>query len=151
MQCLNGPLLSGLDAGQGVLNGLDLPQLALEFLQICGLPFLNTRFPADHRHTLSRLPAVIVLLSLPQVLDPAKHPVFPDRQEADLLEEKLLFVRRYCVRQAPLLWLQAIKKESLKLSRRNCILISRWPGAAVTDRVFIARLAAALFRCTTFL
>ena len=93
----------------------------------------------------------MALLGPPQIFDPAKHPVFPDCQEADLLEEQLLFVCRYSIRQAPLLWLQAIKKESLKLSRRNCILISRRPGAAVADRVFVAGLAAALFCCTTFL
>ena len=39
VQRLNGPLLSGLDAGQGVLNGLDLPQLTLEFFQIGLIPF----------------------------------------------------------------------------------------------------------------
>ena len=83
-------------------------------------------------------------------IHPAEHPVFPDRQKADLLEKQLPLVRRHRIRQTTLCRIQAIKKESFKLSRRNCIFISRRPGAAMANRILVAWLAAALFRNVAF-
>ena len=77
--------------------------------------------------------------------------MFPDSQETDLLQNKLLLIRRYCVRQLLLLWLQTIKKESFKLSCGNCILISRWRPTIISNRVFVAWLAAFMIGNVTFL
>ena len=105
---LDSSLLSGLDTGQSVLDGLNLAKLSLEFLQISLMILLDSQFPADHRHAGSQFSVVIIFLRLPQILDPAKHPVFPDSQEANLLEEKLFLIRRHGIGQAPLRRIQAI-------------------------------------------
>ena len=152
MQRLNGTLLTGLDTGQGILYGLDLAQLPLKFFQIRFMTLFNSGLPADHRHAGGRFSVVEILFCMLQVLDPAEHPVLPDGQEPDLLEEKPLLVCRHSIRQAALIWFQAIKKESLKLSRCNCILILfRSGAAAVPLGIFIPWLTALFLCCTTFL
>ena len=126
---------------------LDLPQLPLIFTKICIFVLFESHFMTHNGH-----PCLIsgdllgIIRRLSQKVDPLQHPAFPNRKKLDLLHEQRLFIFRNRLCQPPLLRFQAIKKESLKLSRGNCFLIPWRP----TGTVLVPGLCTALSLFRTF-
>jgi len=149
MQRINSSLLSGLYTGQRILNVLDLPQLSTIFQKIRFLILFNTFLMAYCGHAgLTDNDLILFICCVAQQLDPLKHPALSDSQKLYLLHEKFLLILRHYLHQTLLFRIQAIKKESLKLSRSNCILIFFW--STRSKSIFVSRLTAFSFRNVAF-